>query len=178
MHLHVRSQALGPAPWTEIVAALIKKTRADMAIGIMETFGVPSGTRADFVTGPFTFGGHSNVPRDGQWVRYLTGRDQPDKNGVPTFKLTEDFTPTISGVGLAEPERLILPIFSLANAIPLLTANSGRPYSARNMLHWRLCVAALLSRLPTSAKVELQIESVPIEIPEKMRFKFLIWELT
>lgn len=162
-----------PAPWTEIDLNLINQTRADMLVANLETFGVPAGTNVDWVGGTFTFGDEtilSTVPRDGRWPSYLANRDEPDEQGRPVVKSNNNST-VITGIGLAEPERLLIPIINLANAIPLLAANLGRKYNDADMRNWRIAVAALLGRLHRPAKVEPYVEELPNRLRDQIRAK-------
>lgn len=159
------------APWTEVDPDIVIKTRTDMRDTTLETFGVPPGTRIPFVTGDVIFGSGSIIPRDGLWTKYLLGRDQPDKYGVPVFRHSRTYSRAVSGLGLAEPDRLLLPIVNLANAVPLLAVNQDRAYNTINLLQWRLVITALLTQLPTCVQLTEEVENVPRGLREKTLLK-------
>lgn len=159
-----------PAPWTNIDPALINKTRQDLLNTTMHTFGVPPGTKADFIAGPFVFTeDDTNVARDGHWVKYLQGRREPDMRGEAVFDVGHDSTLPMIGVGLSEPERMLLPIVNLANAIPILAANTFRPYTASEMADWRLVASNLLIQIDTETVVYMEIEKVAARLKANIR---------
>ncbi|CZT25287.1 uncharacterized protein RCC_11015 [Ramularia collo-cygni] len=156
-----------PAPWTDISQALIHKTNVDLFHSAKYTFGVSPGTRADYIAGSFTFTEDDTfLPLDGRWIDYLAARREPNMKGIPMIQVSIESQMAMEGVGLSEPERLLLPIVNLANVIPLLAANSGRPYNASDMQQWRLVATHLVSHIPMDAVVFPEIEVVPRDLKE------------
>lgn len=158
------------APWTSIDPELIDQTRLAMLIEPLYTFGVPPGTEVDFITGPFTFNeDDTRVPRDGHWVEYLAMRTEPDMQEIPVINVGMGGLLPMSGTGLSEPQRMFIPIVNLANAIPILAANSDRPYTANEMQDWRLVVTNLVNLIPMRATVFPEIEKVPADLKASIR---------
>lgn len=107
------------------------------------------------------------------WQNYLLSRREPTSNGTPVIFYQESYT-SIEGPARVVPEQILLSIMTLANAIPLLVADSTNhiPYSRSERRDWQVVTGALLSLLPTMTEMVQNVEKMPYLLRKKIELKF------
>lgn len=139
------------AAWTAVDPSVIAKTAAQLNTFPQETFGVEQSKL--------------NESRVMKWQNYLVKRAEPSGTGIPVIMLNEERT-EVEGPGWIIPSQLLLSTVSLANAIPLLVANSQEraPYTVAEKQDWQRLVKAFVGVLPTSPAIVKNVESIPRQL--------------